>query len=49
MSDLAQFGDCYVRLRRWYVLWRHDAGLQDQIIPTQAERWRAVAAVKPRR
>ena len=49
MSDLAQFEDWYMRVRRWYALWRHDAGLQDQIIPTQAERWRAVAGVKPGR
>jgi len=49
MADVAQFEDWYARLRRWYASWRRDAGLQDEIIPSQAERWRAVAAVKPRR
>jgi len=39
----------YAAYQRWYTSWRHDAGLQDKIIPTQAERWRAVTAVKPRR
>jgi len=45
----AEFQYWYGRYRRWYASWRRDAGLQDEIIPSQAERWRAVAAVKPRR
>jgi hypothetical protein len=30
------------RLERWYRTWLADAGNQDRVIPSQAERWRAI-------
>jgi hypothetical protein len=29
------------RLARWYRMWRAAAGVQGEIIPSQAELWRA--------
>jgi len=35
------------RLAHWFDRWRADAGTQGRVIPSQAERWRAMQGGSP--